>query len=118
MLEDDDAMAELDDQERYKGLEVMAKAMAHQVDILNIHFEDLKQEHVRFTADLAEHERQQESEEFKIFRDYHQARMRRKQAEVDAGLYPDYHLSGDEEESVDKDELEAHADLLAYAKQL
>lgn len=44
--------------------------------------------------------------------------MRRKQAEVDAGLYPDYHLSGDEEESVDKEELEAHADLLDYAKKL
>lgn len=44
--------------------------------------------------------------------------MRRKQAEVDAGLYPDYHLSGDEEESVDKEELDAHADLIQYAKQL
>jgi len=78
----------------------------------------MKQEHVNFTADLNEYERQQECGEFKIFRDYHQARMRRKQAEVDAGLYPDYHLSGDEEESVPQEELDAHADLLAFADRL
>ena len=60
----------------------------------------MKQEHVNFNADLNEYERQQESEELKIFKDYHQARMRRKNAEVDAGLYPDYHNSGDEEDSV------------------
>jgi len=44
--------------------------------------------------------------------------MRRKQAEVDAGLYPDYHLSGDEEESVPQEELDAHADLLDFANRL
>ena len=42
LLEDDRAEQELAGLERYKALDCMAKVVKHELDVLNIHFDDFK----------------------------------------------------------------------------
>lgn len=120
LLEQDDVAYELADKERFKAINCMTKVMKHQLDTIGVHFEDLKEDDKRFHAEMNEFDKQQNSAELKIFSDYHQARLRRMKYEIEAGLHPDYGVPDEEEElaGLSPEELEAHAELQAYAETL
>ena len=94
------------------------KIMNHQLDAVKATTKELAEEHEAQRRGLIEWELQMDLKENKIFKEYHEKRLERKKAEIEAGLICpeeddlDLYLEGHTEEQIA--EMKAKSELKEY----
>ena len=109
-------MAELNEKDRVAALDCMLKIMNHQLDRIKTTNNEIGEQQTKYTEELDKFDQKLNLKENKIFKDYHEARIKRKRMRIEEGIYDFGEEMYDEE--IDPDELDAHADLQMYANEL
>ena len=120
-LEDEKESQAKSDAERFKALDCIMKIMDHQLNLIKKETQQMAEVQMENDQQLINLDEHLSMAENKIFKDYHEARLRKQKLDIEEGLYfEDEPILNRPDMTDDEllDELEAHEELRKYAQSL